>query len=141
MRPRRRILLVNANEQELGVLRFMLDNNGYKVYKALNGSIALKIFAEAHVDLVLADYALGKMTGAELAQRMKAMGADIPVILLGDPAKMAQEARSALSLDKKIVPAELLERIKVMCARKRGPKKKPPKAERPAVAAEIEASA
>ena len=58
MRPKKVILCVDDNEQDLSVLKFMLSTNGYRVLSASNGLEALEIFQENLIDLVLADYAM-----------------------------------------------------------------------------------
>ena len=125
MRPKKIILCVDDNEQELSVLKFMLATNGYRVVSAANGKEAIGIFAETPVDLVLADFGLPQMNGRELVERLKRIAAHVPMILLGDPLRMAGEMHSADALlpKKSCSPQELLERIKVMSARKRGPRK------------------
>ena len=45
MRPKKVILCVDDNEQELSVLKFMLATNGYRVLSASNGQEAIAIFA------------------------------------------------------------------------------------------------
>jgi CheY-like chemotaxis protein len=125
MRPKKVILCVDDNEQELSVLKFMLATNGYRVVSATNGREAIGIFSENSVDLVLADYSMQLMNGCQLVERLKQIAAHVPMILLGDPQKMAGEmhAADALLAKKNCSPQELLERIKVMSARKRGPRK------------------
>ena len=125
MRPKKVILCVDDNEQELSVLKFMLATNGYRVVSATNGREAIGIFSENSVDLVLADYSMQQMNGCQLVERLKQIAAHVPMILLGDPQKMAGEmhAADALLAKKNCSPLELLERIKVMSARKRGPRK------------------
>ncbi|MGA7830856.1 MAG: response regulator [Terracidiphilus sp.] len=125
MRPKKIILCVDDNEQELSVLKFMLATNGYRVVSAANGQDAIGIFTETPVDLVLADYGLPQMNGSQLVGRLKEIAAHVPMILLGDPQRMAGEmhAADALLAKKNCTPQELLERIKVMSARKRGPRK------------------
>jgi DNA-binding response OmpR family regulator len=65
------------------------------------------------------------MNGCQLVERLKQIASHVPMILLGDPQKMAGEmhAADALLAKKNCSPQELLERIKVMSARKRGPRK------------------
>ena len=63
MRPKKVILCVDDNEQELSVLKFMLATNGYRVVSATNGQEAIDIFSEIQVDLVLADHAMPQMNG------------------------------------------------------------------------------
>jgi two-component system response regulator CpxR len=125
MRPKKVILCVDDNEQELSVLKFMLATNGYRVVSACTGQEAIGIFAGTQVDLVLADYAMPQMNGNQLVDRLKHIASHIPMILLGDPQRMGGEmhAADALLAKKSCSAQELLERIKVMSARKRGPRK------------------
>ena len=125
MRPKKVILCVDDNEQELSVLKFMLATNGYRVISASNGPDAIGFFSETQVDLVLADHAMPQMNGCQLVERLKQIASHVPMIVLGDPQKMAGEMHSADALlaKKHCTPQELLERIKVMSARKRGPRK------------------
>jgi DNA-binding response OmpR family regulator len=60
-----------------------------------------------------------------LVERLKQIASHVPMIVLGDPQRMAGEmhAADALLAKKNCSPLELLERIKVMSARKRGPRK------------------
>lgn len=125
MRPKKIILCVNGNEQELSVLKFMLSTNGYRVVSANSGQEAVGIVSEMQVDLVLSDYVLPQMNGDQLVRKLKQMASHVPMILLGDPQKMgdALHGADALLAKKNCSPHELLERIKIMSARKRGPRK------------------
>ena len=124
MRPKKVILLVDDNEQELSVLKFMLETNGYRVIEATSGKEAIGWFSEVRPDLVLADYAMPQMNGTQLVNRLKQIASYVPMILLCDPQKIAGQIHSADALmsKKQCSPSDLLERIKVMSARKRGPK-------------------
>jgi len=125
MRPKKIILCVDDNEQDLSVLKFMLATNGYRVVSATTGQEAIGVFSETPVDLVLSDFAMPQMNGDQLVERLKRIAPHVPMILLGDPQKMggAVNAADALLAKKGCTPQELLERIKVMSARKRGPRK------------------
>jgi two-component system, OmpR family, response regulator CpxR len=125
MRPKKVILCVDDNEQDLSILRFMLTTNGYRVVTATSGLDAISIFTETAVDLVLADFGMPEMNGSQLIERLKQIASHIPMILLGDPQRMAGEIHSADALlaKKCCSPVELLDRIKVLSARKRGPRK------------------
>jgi len=129
MRPKKIILCVDDNEQELSVLKFMLATNGYRVVSASTGAEAIDIFVETAVDLVLSDYAMPQMNGDQLVNRLKKIASHVPMILLGDPQKMGDQLHGADALlaKKTCSPQELLERIKVMSARKRGPRKGTPR--------------
>lgn len=125
MRPKKVILCVDDNEQELSVTSFMLATNGYRVISAANGQDAISAFASEAVDLVLADQGMPQMNGSQLIGRLKQIASHVPMILLGDPQAMAGEINlaDALVAKKNCTPHELLERIKIMSARKRGPRK------------------
>ncbi len=125
MRPKKIILCVNDNEQELSVMSFMLNTNGYRVVPATNGKDAIELFSGMQVDLVLADYAMPQMSGSQLVNRLKQIAGHVPMILLGDSQAMNGQIHmaDALLAKKQCSPQELLERIKIMSARKRGPRK------------------
>lgn len=126
MRPKKVILCIDNNEQELSVLRFMLATNGYRVLAASNGQEAIATYATApQIDLVVADINLPQMNGLQLADRLKRMRPHVPMILLGDAPALGVEVHiaEAVLTRKNCSPQELLERIKVMSARKRGPRK------------------
>jgi len=112
MRPKKVILCVDDNEQELSVLKFMLATNGYRVVSAVTGQEAIGIFAATTVDLVLADFAMPQMDGCQLVSRLKQIASHVPMILLGDPQKMGSEmhAADALLAKKSCSAQELLER-------------------------------
>lgn len=125
MRPKKIILCVDDNEQDLSVLSFMLSTNGYRVIAAVTADEAIDVFATSQIDLVLADFAMPQMNGAQLVKRLKKMGGHVPMILLGDPQAMSAEIHvaDAMLAKKNCSPLELLERIRIMSARKRGPRK------------------
>lgn len=126
MRPKKVILCVDDNEQELSVLKFMLATNGYRVLAASNGQEAIAVFATApQIDLVLADTTMPQMSGGQLVERLKRMKSYVPMMLLGDAQSASAEMHvaDAVVARKNCSSQELLERIKVMSARKRGPRK------------------
>ena len=125
MRPKKVILCVDDNEQDLSVLSFMLATNGYRVFSATTAQEAIGVFSASQVDLVLADAAMPQMNGTQLVRRLKQINNHVPMILLGDPQAMDSEmhAADAMLAKKNCSTLELLERVKVMSARKRGPRK------------------
>ena len=125
MRPKKIILCVNGNEQELSVLKFTLTTNGYKVVPAVTGQEAMSALGSMQIDLVLTEMNLPQMSGEQLVQRLKKIAAHVPMILLGDPQPAGGEIHvaDAMLAKKNCTSMELLERIKTMSARKRGPRK------------------
>jgi two-component system, OmpR family, response regulator CpxR len=126
MRPKKVILCVDDNEQELSVLKFMLQTNGYRVLAASNGQQAIAHFASTpQIDLVLADSHMPQMSGSQLVERLKRMAVHVPMILLSEMQTAGGEihAADATIVRKNCSVQDLLERIKQMSARKRGPRK------------------
>ena len=96
MRPKKVILCVDDNEQELSVLKFMLATNGYRVLAASNGQEAIAVFAAApQIDLVLADTTMPQMSGVQLVERLKRMRSHVPMMLLGDAQAVGGEIHAA----------------------------------------------
>jgi len=136
MRPKKIILCVDDNEQDLSVLTFLLHTNGYRVVSATNGQEAIGIFADTAVDLVLSDFAMPQMNGDQLVRSLKQIASHIPMILLADPQKIGDHMHSADAIvaKKQCSAEELLGRIKLMSARKRGPRKGSTRLPRPELA-------
>ena len=131
MRPKRTILCVDSNEQSLSIRKVMLETRGYRVLASTNAQEALEIFRRGGVDLVLSDLVMPECDGRKLVQQVKGMSPETPAILLS--AKVGGydgDLPADVFLPKGMVaPMELLERIRMLLVRKRGPKK----AARPAV--------
>jgi CheY-like chemotaxis protein len=125
MRPKKTILCVDDNEQSLSVRKFMLETRGYRVLTALNGHAALDLYQQGGIDLVLSDLIMPQMDGNELIHRMKAIQSDVPMILMSGSVKAYERAGHADAFLPKgaCSPVEVLEKIRMMIARKRGPKK------------------
>ena len=125
MRPKKTILCVDDNEQTLSVRKFLLETRGYRVYTALNGQEAIQLFSAAHFDLVLTDLGLPQMDGNALIGQLKEISPEVPMILISDSVRAGERSQNADAFLAKgcCSPADLIERIRVMSARKRGPRK------------------
>lgn len=116
---------MDDNEQALSVRKFMLETRGYRVLTALTAEQAMETFTSGGIDLVLSDLIMPQMDGNELVRRMKTMQPEIPMILLSGSVKAYERASFADAFLPKgaCTPLDVLERIRVMIARKRGPKR------------------
>jgi two-component system, OmpR family, response regulator CpxR len=125
MRPKKTILCVDDNEQALSVRKFMLETRGYRVLTAASSEQALELYREGGIDLVVSDLIMPYMDGNELIRRMKEFAPEVPAILISGSVKAFDRANRADAFLPKGAgsPVELLERIRMMVARKRGPKK------------------
>ncbi len=125
MKPKRTILCVDDNEQSLSIRKVLLETRGYRVLAYTDAKQALDRFALGGVDLVLTDLVMPGVDGSKLIQGIKNMSPETPAILVSGTVKIYEHESSAdLFLAKGMyMPADLLERIRVMLVRKRGPKR------------------
>src|SRR5512140_471539 len=125
MKPKRTILCVDDNEQSLSIRKVMLETRGYRVICCTTAEDALAVFAHGNIDLVLSDVLMPGMDGTELISRIKGMCPTVPTILFSGKIKVYEKDTQAdIFLPKGMyAPAELLERIRLLLIRKRGPKR------------------
>jgi len=119
------LLLVDQDEDALSILKFLLATNGYRVLEATSGKEAIAVFAATPVvDMVLAAAAMTPMGGERLVARLKRMRSYVPMAILGESGdKPSDEFAGDRWVSRSTAPAVLLDLAKVMCARKRGPRK------------------
>ena len=81
---RPRILVVEPNRTNLGVLARRLAEHGFRVTTADNGEAAIAELYRLPIELVLAELNMPRMSGAELARaiRGEVQWNDIPVMLI-----------------------------------------------------------
>ena len=128
MRPKKTILCVDDNEQILSVRTFLLETRGYRVIALASPQDALdshRPFASRHARSA----ALRSPDAADGRQRTgPPRQADPPgpaaMIISGTVTGYDRAGRADVFLPKGACsPAELLERVRVLVARKRGPRK------------------
>ena len=125
MKPKRTILCVDDNEQLLSIRKVILETRGYRVLTTSNGREALAIFERGGIDLVLSDLVMPELDGSELIAKIKDLSPETPAVLFSGKVKIYErDTRADVFLPKGMyAPVELLERIRVLLVRKRGPKK------------------
>ena len=131
MRPKKTILCVDDNEQVLSVRTFLLETRGYRVLCAQHPKDALELLERAlpgTIDLLLSDLLMPQMDGDELVRRAKQIHPGLPAMIISGTVTAFDRAGNADAFLPKgaCSPAELLERVRVLVARKRGPKRQIP---------------
>lgn len=128
MKPKRTILCVDDNEQSLSIRKVLLETRGYRVIACTKGEDALEIFKRGGIDLVLTDLIMPGYDGTKLIEQIKAISPQTPAILLSGKVRIYdRDTQADVFLPKGMyAPAELLERIRLLLIRKRGPKRTPP---------------
>jgi DNA-binding response OmpR family regulator len=125
MKVKKTILCVDDHEQSLSIRKVILETRGYRVIACTGGEQALVAFNDGGVDLVLTDLIMPGMSGNDLVERVKQLSPATPVILFSGQVKIYdQDTLADIFLPKGMYsPAELLERIRLLLVRKRGPKR------------------
>jgi len=125
MKPKRTILCVDDNEQSLSIRKVMLETRGYRVVACSSGMDALERFKKGGVDLVLTDLIMPGLDGGKLIDAVKTISPQTPAILLSGKVRIYdRDPRADVFLPKGMyAPADLLERIRLLLVRKRGPKR------------------
>jgi len=125
MKPKRTILCVDDNEQSLSYRKIMLETRGYRVASYTRGEEALERFKQGGIDLVVTDMAMPGMDGPQLIAAIKAMSPEVPAILISSKVRVYDhDSQADVFLAKGMyAPSDLLERIRLLLVRKRGPKR------------------
>ena len=124
MKPKRTILCVDDNEQSLSHRKIVLQTRGYKVAGFSRGEEALQRFVQGGIDLVIADMAMPGLDGPQLIAAIKNMSPQTPAILISSKSRTYDhDSQADVFLTKGMyATVDLLERIRQLLVRKRGPK-------------------
>lgn len=102
----------------------MLETRGYRVVACPSGDEAWKRFNQGGIDLVVSDLLMPGLDGIGLIEKIKDASPHTPAILISGKVRMSDRpSRADVFYPKGThVPSELLERIRLLLIRKRGPK-------------------
>jgi DNA-binding response OmpR family regulator len=125
MKPKKTILCVDDNEQALSIRKVMLETRGYRVLACNSGEMAIEAFRCGGVDLVITDLIMPGVDGSRLIEEIKSLSPQTPAVLISGRAKIYErETLADVFLCKGMYePVDLLERIRLLLIRKRGPKR------------------
>ena len=77
-----KILCIDDNAHGLNARRVLLERLGHQIMVARSGPEGLKAFRREKADLVIVDYVMPQMNGAEVVRKIKRLAPRLPVILL-----------------------------------------------------------
>ena len=118
-------LLCIDDEPSINALHEMIFGaHGYRVISATNGSQGLLLFRSERVDLVITDYRMPGMTGAEVAEELRSIDADLPIIMLSGFMDLPDDVRQ--NVDQYLIkgqspPDVILKAVESLLARDRNP--------------------
>ncbi|PJG49228.1 hybrid sensor histidine kinase/response regulator [Sphingobium sp. LB126] len=101
------ILAVDDDDLVLTNTAGMLEELGHTVFQAASGVDALRMLEEGNVDLVITDYAMPGMTGAQLAEAIEERLPGLPVIIITGFAELPPHMTARPRLNKPFKQAEL----------------------------------
>jgi CheY-like chemotaxis protein len=107
------ILIIDDEDIHRLILKRVLENKGYIVLDAANGSAGLEIMRTSKMDLAIVDLEMPVMDGMEFTKWVKEINPDFPVIIVTahaanfSPQEILAANVEAL-IQKPIVPDELL---------------------------------
>lgn len=94
---KRRVLVIEDNEDALQMVRALIELSGHEVLSASDGTSGLQMLVEQSVDVALVDIGLPGLDGLEVAQRARAAGVSCLIVALtgyGQP-KDVERTRAA----------------------------------------------
>jgi two-component system, cell cycle response regulator DivK len=114
------VLIIEDNDQNLYLMRFLLERNGFAVADARDGRAGITAACAAIPDLILLDIQLPLMDGYAVARELRAHDAlgKVPIIavtsyaMAGDKER-ALEAGATDYIEKPINPDTFVQQIKV----------------------------
>ena len=107
----KKVLVVEDNENNLYLVRFILEKNGLEVIEAREGGLAVELAIKEKPDLIIMDIQLPDISGLEATSRIRESEAnhDILIIALTSYAMPGDKERSLKAgcngyIEKPIVP-------------------------------------
>ena len=118
------ILIADDEPNQIELMKFNLEKNGFLVKTAYNGEEALDMIYEKKPNVLIADWMMPKMSGIELCRILRSNKDTklLPIIMLS---ARSEEADKSLGLDtgaddyisKPFSPMELVSRVKALIRR------------------------
>jgi two-component system cell cycle response regulator DivK len=114
----KRILIVEDNEDNLYMIKFILEQNKFNVITAVTGTEGIEKTLNEKPDLILMDIQLPDINGLEVTKRIRQMTSDdlIPIVALssyamtGDKEK-ALKAGCTAYIEKPIDPETFMDQV------------------------------
>ena len=78
----KRALIVDDTKNIRLLLKICLENEGYQVTAVEDGKAALLVLHDEHFDLIFLDIKMPEISGTDVLKRIRALGLDIPVIII-----------------------------------------------------------
>jgi two-component system, OmpR family, response regulator len=108
-RAKATILCIDDHWKGLIARKMLLEKNGYEVIEASGADEGMKLFRSRNVDAVVLDYQMPGTSGDQIAERMKSINAQVPIMLLSSYGPLPKsKLRSVDSFLTKSQPPDIL---------------------------------
>ncbi|MCE5300754.1 MAG: response regulator [Spirochaetia bacterium] len=115
---KKRVLYIEDSEQNMYLIRYILEAAGYEILQAKEGETGLKIAKSELPDMILLDIQLPVMDGYEVAKRLRKIPETmkIPVVALSSYAMVGDREKALAAgctgyIDKPINPEKFVKQI------------------------------
>ena len=92
------ILCVDDEAVGLKVRGLLLERAGYRVLTAPDGESGLEVFAREPVEAVVLDFSMPGMSGSEVAQHMRRVKPEVPILMLSAYTSVSPEVLDTVNL-------------------------------------------
>jgi len=114
----KRILIIEDNDNNLYLMRFMLENKGYTVLQARDGLSGVEMTINEKPDLVIMDIQLPDINGLEATQKIRQLenSSKVPIIAVTSYAMVGDREKTLAAgctgyLEKPINPETFLQEL------------------------------
>jgi two-component system cell cycle response regulator DivK len=115
----KRVLVIEDNETNLYLIRFMLEKSGYKVMEAREGAMGVAMAIKEKPDLVIMDIQLPDIDGLDATGRIRASeagGKKMPIVALSSYAMVGDKEKALAAgctdyMEKPINPETFISKI------------------------------
>ena len=121
MRPPKKILLFSVDEDELSRTGYLLWVKQYNPVLAVDGLAAMKVLSEQWFDCAMVMASSSPRVAEAVVRAIAGARPDLPIVVFAPPQSGVGSDLPAL-VCQTVSVAEMLERLRVVLARKRGPK-------------------
>ena len=119
------VLVVEDNEDNMELISFLLERNGYMAKKALTGQQGIDLALEAKLDFIILDIQLPDINGTDVLKeiRKSKINGDVHVIAMtsyamsGDREKMVESGCNGY-IEKPIDPEKVIDQIREIIGEK-----------------------
>ena len=76
------VLLVDDEPSLISLLTLVFESEDFAVLSALSGAEGLRLFAAHPVDVVILDFLMPGLDGGQVAQQMRVLRPEVPIVML-----------------------------------------------------------